>query len=530
MPGVRQQDQGLVGETAANLPWICPNADVLTQLAQDPFPLEKLALEPSIVLLAARFVRPTFDRDLFCPNSLRESVVAEAASKLLESHSRYFLSGHPFVQELLEISRNIANCCRKHAQKLGTVSPDAASAVGLLAPLGWLALATVNPADAAEVREQCIGQRQPDVVQRKAWGLSHEEIARRLCQRWRLPNWLSGTLTTLSLNPSDAERLGADRELSNILRDAIRDGADSGLFSGQPRSSPTVTAAQTKDPRTVELLPILLRTVARVRRRDSERQLRMAEAEVDRLRGLISETRDQFEIAVRDAKLAGLAELAAGAAHEINNPLAVIAGNAQRLAKTESDSERKKSLELIQRHSVRISEILRELMHYARPTSPVRATVNVTELVREAVSACELQLGPKRLRIVGLENGPPIWLDLDPGHLRKAVDQILLNAIEASPTDSAITVLVQSTAAEVCIAIEDSGPGPRDDAIPHLFDPFFSGRTAGRGRGLGLPIAWRLASLNGGEVRFCPRSTGPTRFELVFERGEPLAPPKRKSA
>src|SRR5207302_476622 len=73
-------------------------------------------------------------------------------------------------------------------------------------------------------------------------------------------------------------------------------------------------------------------------------------------------------------------------------------------------------------------------------------------------------------------------------------------------------------AAHVEIVIEDNGPGPAALEREHLFDPFFSGRPAGRGRGLGLPTAWRLARQHGGDVRFMRPADGPTRFVLTLPR------------
>ena len=69
--------------------------------------------------------------------------------------------------------------------------------------------------------------------------------------------------------------------------------------------------------------------------------------------------------------------------------------------------------------------------------------------------------------------------------------------------------------------------GPRDEAVPHLFDPFFSGRSAGRGRGLGLATAWRLASINGGDLRYWRDDSGPTRFVLEFPAAKLSAQPLR---
>ena len=79
--------------------------------------------------------------------------------------------------------------------------------------------------------------------------------------------------------------------------------------------------------------------------------------------------------------------------------------------------------------------------------------------------------------------------------------------------------VVEPVAAVIEVAVEDGGPGPDPAQRPALFDPFFSGRAAGRGRGLGLPVAWRLARQQGGDVRLdVAPPTGPTRFILTLPR------------
>ena len=82
----------------------------------------------------------------------------------------------------------------------------------------------------------------------------------------------------------------------------------------------------------------------------------------------------------------------------------------------------------------------------------------------------------------------------------------------------------------VAFAIEDSGPGLSQTALEHAFDPFYCGRSAGRGRGLGLPTAWALARQNSGDVRHEPIGGGPTRFVLTVPRSVTLEFRDRQSA
>src|SRR5262249_52488588 len=103
---------------------------------------------------------------------------------------------------------------------------------------------------------------------------------------------------------------------------------------------------------------------------------------------------------------------------------------------------------------------------------------------------------------------------------------LVRNALEAVPPHGWVRVLLELPPGgeRVQVAVEDSGPGPTPEQRPHLFDPFYSGRSAGRGRGLGLPIAWRLARQHGGDVPLePPHPDRPTRFVLVLPRPEARA-------
>jgi signal transduction histidine kinase len=122
----------------------------------------------------------------------------------------------------------------------------------------------------------------------------------------------------------------------------------------------------------------------------------------------------------------------------------------------------------------------------------------------------EVALQPERL---------PVYADA--AQVRIALTCLLRNAVEAAPADGWARLVLRRPAEgePIEVAVEDSGPGPEMAQRPHLFDPFYSGRMAGRGRGLGLPIAWRLAHLQGGDVRLDPpRRHEPTRFVLILPR------------
>lgn len=486
MDGSQRQGPETVKEVAAALPWLCPSATALESLASEPTPISDLAFDPPIVLLALRFVRPSSTPETFTFRSLRDSVVAEAAARLLATPTKHWLNpARDSVRELGERSRRLSQAAREYADRTGNCPPDAAAAIGLLAPLGAWAMAAVEPD--APIRD-------------------HDSIARRLGSRWRLPDWVAATVANANLPLADAVRLGADPELSRMLRE----------IGSVERSIPRPDTTKFENPHAVRLLPELLRSAARARRVTNDYRLRKAESEVDRLHSLLGEVRDDFEIAVRDAKLSGLAELAAGAGHEINNPLAIISGHAQRLRKAGGEPDQQKVFDVILKQTDRISDIVRELMQFARPAVPNRSPQDANEIVAEVIEDLEPEAAAKNIDVVPRTTGGECRIECDSIQARKIVKNLIRNAIEAAPENGQVRIDLIADGGGVRIVVEDNGPGPRDEAVPHLFDPFYSGRSAGRGRGLGLATAWRLASINGGDIQFHRDPDGPTRFVLEF--------------
>jgi signal transduction histidine kinase len=264
----------------------------------------------------------------------------------------------------------------------------------------------------------------------------------------------------------------------------------------------------------------LLRLAGESRRRNGPGLVVRLEDQVDELHRVVADLGDQVGDRLRNAKLAGLAELAAGAGHEINNPLAIISGHAQRLVRTEQNPDRGESLQAIVRQANRIAGLLRDLMHFARPPRPEPRVFPAAELLQTVRDDLAALAGERGVRIDLATVPADVWLDGDPKQLRHALGAVVRNAIEAAPQGGWVRIACRADESESTpvIVVEDSGPGLTPEAREHAFDPFFCGRAAGRGRGLGLPTAWQLVRQNGGELRHDPTESGATRFVLTARR------------
>lgn len=218
-----------------------------------------------------------------------------------------------------------------------------------------------------------------------------------------------------------------------------------------------------------------------------------------------------FDRALVEARIESMKQLAYGAGHEINNPLANIATRAQSLLPGERDPERRRRLAAIIDQAFRARDMIGGLMLFARPPKPVRRGVSAQSIVAAAVEAVDAAARARAVRIAVDAPTREIVGDWDSSQLEEAVRAVLLNAIEAGSGSGEIRVHVGLNADEAAakdtgrprtcrVQIEDDGPGMDRDTLARAFDPFFSGREAGRGIGLGLSKVWRFVEINGGRT------------------------------
>ncbi len=217
-------------------------------------------------------------------------------------------------------------------------------------------------------------------------------------------------------------------------------------------------------------------------------------------------TSDQdFDDRLQQAKLAAMKELAYGASHEINNPLANIVARAQTLLRDETEPERCRMLSAIHQQALRAHEMISDLMLFARPPALVCEPFNLSALLEQL--ADELAESCEEQSIVLTFSGgeAPLEIDADRGQFAVAIKAVLVNAIEAVGQKGEVRLTVsQALCPErgslVRIEVSDNGGGLSAKAKEHLFDPFFSGREAGRGLGFGLSKCWRIVTDHGGTV------------------------------
>jgi signal transduction histidine kinase len=212
-------------------------------------------------------------------------------------------------------------------------------------------------------------------------------------------------------------------------------------------------------------------------------------------------------------KLDAMKELAYGASHEINNPLANIAARAQTLLDDEQDPQRRQKLIAIHRQAMRAHEMISDLMLFARPPKLNLTSFSLPESIRKVVADLSPLAEERGVQLDCLESAPLDEISADETQLGVALHAVVKNAIEAVDEGGHVSVAIRridiAGQSSVEIVVRDDGPGISAEVRRHMFDPFFSGREAGRGLGFGLSKCWRIVADHGGQVVVrCPAGGG----------------------
>ena len=222
---------------------------------------------------------------------------------------------------------------------------------------------------------------------------------------------------------------------------------------------------------------------------------------------------------VIDKSLDALVEMAAGASHELNNPLSVISGRAQFLNQAEIVQEKKQALTQIQENVGKISRIIEELMNFARPPEPRPIQVSIKQILDEAVQLTIQKTGVEHINIQTEVAEDLKSVFVDSAQIVSSIANVLSNAVE-SYTGTLGPIKVTVTADEsgdfVKLQISDLGCGMDTQTLEKAAQPFFSVKPAGRKRGMGLAYAQRIIQLNKGRLRIISQPGSGTTVTIIL--------------
>ena len=228
--------------------------------------------------------------------------------------------------------------------------------------------------------------------------------------------------------------------------------------------------------------------------------------------------RDELERRLVQAdKMSSIGLLAAGVAHEVNTPLAVISTYAQMLAKQISGDEQKsRLLDKIAKQTFRASEIVNSLLNFSRTSAKELSEVCLNRAIRETLTLVEHQLQSARVvvRVDAAEPLPGIRGDF--GKLQQVFLNLFLNARDAMDGGGELAIRTWSDNGSVRVEVADSGQGIEPENLSRIYDPFFTTKASKKGTGLGLAVTYGIVKEHGGSIEVDSRPGAGTRFVLDF--------------
>lgn len=219
-------------------------------------------------------------------------------------------------------------------------------------------------------------------------------------------------------------------------------------------------------------------------------------------RSRTEEEKSSLEDQLRHAdRLATIGQLAAGVAHELNEPLGNILGFAQLARKTpDLPDQVERDLNRIESASLHAREIIKKLMMFARQLPPQKALVNLNHLVSEGLHFWEARCEKGGIQMVRrLAAGLP-EITADPGQMNQVLVNLVVNAIQAMPQGGTLTVETWATDETVCLSVEDTGIGISEEFKEQIFLPFFTTKDVSEGTGLGLAVVHGIVTSHRGRI------------------------------
>ncbi|UCF70484.1 MAG: HAMP domain-containing protein, partial [candidate division WOR-3 bacterium] len=221
----------------------------------------------------------------------------------------------------------------------------------------------------------------------------------------------------------------------------------------------------------------------------------------EKVREKTEELRATQDFLIQSEKLASLGKLAAGVAHEINNPLTSILLNSHLLLERSSDEGNKENLQLIIDETARCGTIVSGLLEFARQTPPEKTPVDINKIIESTLLIMETQALVHKVRFVrefadGLSD-----IMVDVNKVKQVFTNIVMNAMEAMSHGGSLTIRTHLSEERDSIEIEfeDTGKGIPDEYLKKIFDPFFSTKGA-KGSGLGLAISYGIIQQHNGRI------------------------------
>ncbi len=231
-------------------------------------------------------------------------------------------------------------------------------------------------------------------------------------------------------------------------------------------------------------------------------QLRSTQVE---LRARMEAQRSAENRLVQAAKLAAVGEMAAGIAHELNNPLTSVTGFAElALDAIPPESQTRKDLEIVMREAIRARDVVRRLLDFARQSESTRARASLNDVIEDVVALSRHLIHTSGVELkLELEKDLP-WVLADSNQMKQVLLNLVHNALQAMPTGGEMIISTQSAARAgrdwITVSVCDTGVGIPQEELSRIFEPFYTTKGDQGGTGLGLSVTYGIVTDHGGQI------------------------------
>jgi signal transduction histidine kinase len=233
---------------------------------------------------------------------------------------------------------------------------------------------------------------------------------------------------------------------------------------------------------------------------------------IERKRAEEDRTKLQEQLLHAD-RLATIGQLAAGVAHELNEPLGGILGFSQLASKhPDLPGQVQEDLSKIESASLHAREVVRKLMLFARQTPPTREKVDINELVTEGLYFLEARCVKGGIELHRALSTDLPEITVDPAQIHQVLVNLVVNAIQSMERGGSLTVETSCVDDNISLTVSDTGCGMEKELLEKIFVPFFTTKDVGEGTGLGLPVVHGIVTSHGGEIDVHSKPGEGTRF------------------
>lgn len=235
---------------------------------------------------------------------------------------------------------------------------------------------------------------------------------------------------------------------------------------------------------------------------------------IERRQGEVEKSQLQNQLMHAD-RLATIGQLAAGVAHELNEPLGNILGFAQLVSKsTELSPQLIQDVEKIINASLHAREVVKKLIIFARQMPTKKSKLKLNQIVEEGLYFFESRCAKEGIELVRKFSNNLPEITADPTQLHQVLVNLMVNAIQAMPDGGKLTIETLSGDGYISLIVEDTGVGMSDEILRQIFNPFFTTKEVGEGTGLGLSVVHGIVSSHGGIIKVDSTIGKGSRFEV----------------